>query len=98
MRTYAGDIPLKPGKGECPFCGDHIMGTRPGRNCSTTCAQPQEMYAGDHVLFASKSSVFYPELGHLSMHTRKQFRWDVLHTRCAPVAGQAILILAVRRA
>ena len=31
-----GDMPLNPGPEECPFCGDWIMGTRPGRNCSTT--------------------------------------------------------------
>ena len=30
-----GDVPLAHGA-ECPFCHGHIMGDRPGRNCSTT--------------------------------------------------------------
>jgi len=30
-----GDAPLAPSP-ECPFCAGHIMGDRPGRNCSTT--------------------------------------------------------------
>lgn len=30
-----GDVPL-PHSAECPFCQGHIMGDRPGRNCSTT--------------------------------------------------------------
>ena len=30
-----GDVPL-PQSAECPFCKGHIMGDRPGRNCSTT--------------------------------------------------------------
>ena len=28
-------MPLAP-SAECPFCNSHIMGDRPGRNCSTT--------------------------------------------------------------
>ena len=31
-----GDIPLAYDADECPFCKGHIMGDRPGRNCSTT--------------------------------------------------------------
>ena len=30
-----GDIPLA-NSAECPFCKSHIMGDKPGRNCSTT--------------------------------------------------------------
>jgi hypothetical protein len=30
------NIALLPSKAECPFCTGHIMGDRPGRNCSTT--------------------------------------------------------------
>lgn len=31
-----GYIPIKPTDGSCPNCTGHIMGDRPGRNCTTT--------------------------------------------------------------
>eukprot|EP01052_Picozoa_sp_SAG31_P035852 SAG31_NODE_4383_length_3284_cov_1.151962_4_plen_240_part_00 len=33
---FGGMALLPPNPAECPFCKGHIMGDRPGRNCSTT--------------------------------------------------------------
>jgi hypothetical protein len=52
-----GDIPLSHSE-ECPFCKGHIMGDRPGRNCSTTyhCG-PSSFLTSLHEVFPNKLAV-----------------------------------------
>jgi hypothetical protein len=52
-----GDIPLAQ-SAECPFCHGHIMGDRPGRNCSTTyTCGPSPFLTGLHKAFPNKMAV-----------------------------------------
>ena len=50
-----GDAPLAQ-SAECPFCRSHIMGDRPGRNCSTTYT------CGPSAFLRALQSTFAPEL------------------------------------
>ena len=50
-----GNMPLANSP-ECPFCHSHIMGDRPGRNCSTT------YHCGPSPFLAELQRVFPPRL------------------------------------
>eukprot|EP00944_MAST-04C_sp_MAST-4C-sp1_P000369 g369.t1 len=53
-----GDIPLAYDPKECPFCHSHIMGDKPGRNCTTTYAcGPSSFLANLQGIFLKKFAV-----------------------------------------